>query len=103
MYADQAMTEPSGYLGSSQAVSPSLMNSAIKQVHELAEFALQANGTICESRARLFGPQPANGTEKTGLREAPNGLASELTEAIARARAAVLECRENAAALSSAL
>lgn len=104
MYAEQTMPE-SDYLGATagrSAVSASLLSATIKQVNELTDIALQANGTICETRTRLFGPWPTNG-EKGNIREAPNSQASELADALTRLRAVVMDTRENAAALSSAL
>ena len=104
MYAEQAMPEQD-YMGATRATNSSLIISTIKQVNELTDAALQANATICETRSRLFGPWPTRPTsaEKDNIREAPNGQASELSEAINRLRAVVFDARENAAALSSAL
>lgn len=87
----------------SQGVSPALMASTIKQMHELVDIAHQINGTACDTRTRLFGPWPMAGETAGSLREAPCGQAAELQEVVSRLRSVLTDTRENVANLAAGL
>lgn len=113
MYAEQTMPEGEiyaqnqrggiGRIGSAPTLTPSLVASAIKDLSELLSQARHANGSLIETRQRLFGAGPENGSTASQLRCATAGQAGDLNDVICELRSALYEVRDNAASLSSAI
>lgn len=102
MFKEAAFMQAHNAMEPSQLISPSLIASTISQLNEIAEIAAHTNGTLIDTRQRLFGPWPVAG-EKGQFREATSGLAADLADVIARVRSTVIDARDNALSLSSAL